>query len=207
MRASDATQVYSAQPKMENSLTTQIDYIAIDDALRRMNSDTEAAESHGILCGMLCAAGPADFNSWLQQLMNEVELNTSDVLAREAIEQFEQLYKNTIEQLNDTEMGFQLFLPEDEDSNLLNNVRALSEWCQGFLLGFSLGASRPEDSLPKEVKELLTDFVEITKVDMDDASEDDQDQESFMEVMEYVRMGVLLMQELLHPIRGPSTLQ
>ena len=187
-------------------MNIQIDYIAIEDALKRVDADAEAAESHGILCGMLCSAGRADINSWLKQLMGEVDLDTSDVLARETTELLGQLYKTTVEQLNDTEMGFQLLLPEDED-NLLYNVRSLSEWCQGFLLGFGLGVAKSEDSLPDEVKELLADFVEITKVGLDAVSEDEQDMESFMEVMEYVRMGVLLIQEILHPIRGPSTLQ
>ena len=67
--------------------------------------------------------------------------------------------------------------------------------------------SRTDDNLPDEVKELLTDFVEITKVDVEDTSEDEQDIGSFIEIMEYVRVGVILIQELLQPVRGPSTLQ
>lgn len=186
-------------------MNTQIDFIEIEDALRRVDSSTEASESHGILCGMLCSAGRAELNGWIRQVMGESEPDMSNVLTRESFEQLGRLYDNTIGQLNDTELGFQLLLPEDQD-NLKYNVRALSEWCEGFLLGFSLGASHAENSLPDEVKELLTDFVEITKVKTDD-DEDEQDLESFVEVMEYVRMGVLLIQEMLHPLRGPSTLQ
>lgn len=184
----------------------QIDYITIERVLRGIDSDTEASESHGILCGMLCSAGHADVNNWLQQLIGDTTLDKADVLVNESIEQLGQLYQDTIEQLNDTEMSFQLLLPE-YDENSLHGVRSLNEWCQGFLLGFSIGSSRPEDSLPGEVKELLADFVEITKVELDDINEDEQDIESFIEVMEYVRMGVLLIQELLHPLRGSSTLQ
>ena len=187
-------------------MNAQVDFIDIEDALRRVDSSAEASECHGILCGMLCSAGRAELNVWVKQVMGENELDTSDVLARESLEQLGQLYEDTVGQLNDTEMGFQLLLPEDKE-NLRYNVQALSEWCEGFLLGFSMGATHAEDSLPDEVKELLTDFVEITKVDADEESEEEQDLESFVEVIEYVRMGVLLIQELLHPLRGPSTLQ
>ncbi len=198
----------SSQPSWNRNdcMNNQVDFIDIEDVLRRVDSSAEASESHGILCGMLCSAGRAELKVWIKQIMGENELDMSDVLARESLEQLGKLYDNTIGQLNDTELSFQLLLPEDQD-NLKYNVRALSEWCEGFLLGFSLGISHAEDSLPDEVKELLTDFVEITKVDSDDESEEEQDLESLVEVIEYVRMGVLLIQELLQPIRAPSTLQ
>lgn len=191
---------------LEVIMSTLIDYIAIEDALRTIDSDTEAAESHGILCGMVCSSGRADVNVWIQQLLDTANMEMSDPLANESIEQFTQLYQDTVEQLNDVEMGFRLLLPE-EDEDLLDSVRALSEWCNGFLLGFGLGANRADDKLPDEVKELLTDFVEITRVDAEDTNEDDQDMGSFIEIMEYVRVGVILIQELMHPVRGPSTLQ
>ncbi|MCK4951197.1 MAG: YecA family protein [Gammaproteobacteria bacterium] len=187
-------------------MNNKVDFIDIEDALRRVDSSAEASESHGILCGMLCSAGRAELKVWIEQVMGENELDMSDVLARESLEQLGQLYEDTVGQLNDPEMGFQLLLPEDKE-NLRCNVQALSEWCEGFLLGFSMGAPHAEDSLPDEVRELLTDFVEITKVETGEESEDEQDLESFVEVIEYVRMGVLLIQELLHPLRGPSTLQ
>lgn len=187
-------------------MNTKVDFIDVEDALRRMDASAEASESHGVLCGMLCSAGRAELKGWIKQVMGENELDASDVLARESLEQLGQLYEDTVGQLNDPEMGFQLLLPEDKE-NLRYNVQALSEWCEGFLLGFSIGASHAEESLPDEVKELLTDFVEITKVEADEESEDEQDLESFVEVIEYVRMGVLLIQESLHPLRGPSTLQ
>ncbi|MCK5091349.1 MAG: YecA family protein [Gammaproteobacteria bacterium] len=189
-----------------DSMNNKVDFIDIEDALRRVDSSAEASESHGILCGMLCSAGRAELKVWIEQVMGENELDMSDVLARESLEQLGQLYEDTVGQLNDPEMGFQLLLPEDKE-NLRYNVQALSEWCEGFLLGFSMGAPHAEDSLPDEVRELLTDFVEITKVETGEESEDEQDLESFVEVIEYVRMGVLLIQELLHPLRGPSTLQ
>jgi uncharacterized protein YgfB (UPF0149 family) len=78
-------------------------------------------------------------------------------------------------------------------------MQSLSEWCQGFLLGFSQSISRNKGVLPEDVEELLSDFVEITRIDMESTGDDEEDENALMEIEEYIRIGVIFIMETLHP--------
>src|SRR5690606_2130232 len=90
-----------------------------------------------------------------------------------------------------------LELPDD-DAPLSDRVYALGEWCEGFLLGFASAGPEARTQAPAEISDLLEDFVEITKVESAGLEgEAEGDEQSFAEVSEYVRMGVLMAFEQL----------
>ena len=99
------------------------------------------------------------------------------------------LYKQVAEHFNDGEFQFELFLPP-EDESLHDQANALISWVAGFLLGFGL-KQKDYGKLSADVKEVINDFSEITKLDttFDDSEED---KEALHEVIEYVRVSVLL---------------
>lgn len=179
-----------------------IDYDRLEGALRRIDALPDAAECHGILCGMLCEQGSVDQSRWIRQVLGEVDM--SDALVAESVNLLHDLYIVTMEQVNDTELGFRLLLP-DEDHGLHEAVAALSEWCAGFLFGFNLNGGRAKEQTPENVQEILVDLVDISRVDPDVA--DEEDEGSFAEVLEYVRMGMLLILEELHPMRVTTRMQ
>jgi yecA family protein len=172
----------------------------IGDALERLESDMGAAECHGIMAGLLCAAGWMDKARWLKQMFPSVE--AGDLLAREAIDALARLYEETARQLDDAVLDFHLLLPDD-DEPLDERIEALAEWCQGFLLGMSEGGMKDLAALPADSSEVMRDLVEIARAGGYDLEEGEEDEVAYNELLEYVRTGVLLINEELNPTQAP----
>lgn len=173
----------------------------IDDALERLESDAGAAESHGAMAGLLCAAGRLERAQWLKRLFPSID--SSDLLAREAMEQLARLYEETARQLDDAVLDFHLLLPEDDEAPLDERIEALAEWCQGFLLGMSEGGMKDLSTLPADSGEVMRDLVEIARAGSYDLAGGEEDEVAYNELLEYVRTGVLLINEELNPTQAP----
>ncbi|MCW9014710.1 MAG: UPF0149 family protein [Gammaproteobacteria bacterium] len=180
------------------------DYISLQVALGKTDAELTAAESHGVLCGMACAGGRVELGDWLNQVYEELDLN--NMLIKEASQLLVGLHQSTQQQLNDPEAGFQLFLPDDEQ-DLASRTDALAQWCQGFSYGLAAGGLKEEVKLPEDTQELIRDMVEIGRADPDDIEGGDADEDAYMQIHEYVRMGVLLINEELQPCHKPPELQ
>ena len=59
------------------------DIYALEDALLKLNSTMSAAESHGVLCAILCARGSADMSDWAGHVLGEQE--QGNVLLKEVL--------------------------------------------------------------------------------------------------------------------------
>ena len=181
------------------------DYNSLMDALAKADADLVASESHGALCGMLCAAGTVELSKWLEQIFEEFDVN--NMLVKEASQLLVGLYNDTHEQLNDSDAEFQLILPEDNES-LAQRTEALASWCQGFTFGLAAGGLKKDQELPQDTAELIRDMVEIARAGHDLGDDSEADEDSYMHVYEYVRMGVLLINEELQPSHAaPPSLQ
>jgi len=181
------------------------DYNSLSSALVKAEAELVASESHGVLCGMLCASGKVELNAWLDQVFEELDLN--NMLIQEASQLLVGLFNDAQSQLNDPNIEFELLLPDDEDS-LSIRTEALAAWCQGFTYGLVNGGLKKDRELPEDTAELIRDMVEIARVGHDVDEEVDTDEEAYMQLYEYVRMGVLLINEELQPSHAaPQTLQ
>ena len=171
-----------------------------------------ATESHGALCGMLCAQGATDAAQWMLQVLGEHE-ETSTAL-QQAGKLLMQIHTLSVEQMNDSNIDFDLMLPDD-DEPLESRVEALGVWCQGFVFGLAVGGVKEDTDLPEDSKELIKDILEISRAgyiadneaELNAMAEDDSDEDevAFMEVTEYVRMGTLLIYEELQPLQSSQT--
>jgi uncharacterized protein len=173
----------------------------LQQALEKTDAEMLAAESHGSLCGICCAGGKPDLKNWLNQVFDELDLN--NMLIKEASQLLVGLFNNTQQQLNDSDADFQMFLPDD-DVLLAERTEALAQWCHGFSYGLVTGGLKEDTVLPEDTKELIQDLVEIARAGHDASVEDDNDEEAYMQLYEYVRMGVLLINEELQPIDAPK---
>lgn len=177
-------------------------------ALRRLDAEMSVAECHGVLTGWLCAAHGLTREQWLRHVAPG--LDTGDVLAQEAAATLEGLRQAAVAQLNDSMLDFQPLLPGD-DQPLAERVEALGEWCQGFLLGMSLGGLQDVAKMPGDSGEALRDLVQLSRAASYDVGEDEEDEAAYTELLEYVRTAVLLVNEELNPTRAaprmdPTTL-
>jgi len=179
-------------------------YEQVQDSLLRAGTDALAPEVHGSLCGLLCAQGNLDTKRWLDPLFDGTE--KGNLLVSECKKLLLQLYQDTLVALNSDELTFVCMLPGEEEL-LQERAEALGLWCQGFLYGLALGGVQSVEKLPEQVREILLDFSEITKVGHQDLGESDEDEDAFMEVSEFVRISVLLVYDELQPSKAPHRVQ
>lgn len=167
--------------------------------LRLGRGDLDAAglaESHGLLCGLVCRQASRDAGDYLQHLVAmRLVTNAGDALNQALTE----AWQSTVAQFEDEDLGFTLWLPDDDDP-LEERTVALARWCSGFLAG--LGSGGQLESLSEEAREVIGDLQEIARAELSaegDASEDDET--AYAEIVEYVRVVTLLLRE---DFRGPQ---
>jgi len=166
------------------------DFDLIADALHARGADTEAAESHGLLCAMFCTVQGLDTDSWLAMVLNGPG---RDALAP-APEPLLALFEETRRQFDSEQFDFHLLLPHD-DAALAVRVEALGQWCQGFLTGLAAGGVQQPENLPGELPEIIQDMLEISRAEGYELEDDGEDEAAYAELVEYLRMGVLLFRE------------
>ena len=99
-----------------------------------------------------------------------------------------QLYDASMAELAGSGFEVTLLLPDDS-ATVDHRTQALGQWCEGFLGGFGLVERQVE--LGEEADSALHDFAAIAQVQTD-LEESEANEVDFMEVMEYVRMAVLM---------------
>jgi len=173
-----------------------LDYDDVAEALRRAASPVDAADCHGFFCGLICAASFADQKIWVAEVFEAYD--PKDPQQAETCRLLQRLYEETLVRLNSPNLDFELLLP-DEAAPLRERTESLANWCCGFLSGLGMGGIAPQDQLPEEVAELLTDLSQISRVDIDLDDSDEEEQFAFEEVEEYVRIGVIFVHDELQP--------
>jgi uncharacterized protein YgfB (UPF0149 family) len=174
----------------------QADYTLTAQLLADSLPGISPAAVHGLLIGQLCSGvvqpDPEDLGELLEHELLPVVRKLMDRLAREA---------NV--QLGGLEYAFQPLLPDDE-AVLSARVHALGLWCEHFTTGFAAGYLRPESDLSREAREILHDFGELACLTEDQNQVDEQDEEDFMELVEYVRMAAITLYQQLVGTRAPQ---
>lgn len=181
-------------------MTTDSMIEQLGEALERLDVETEPSECHGMLVGLFCARGKLTKEDWFRAVVPEAP--QGDLLAGEAFSTLGALYDETYRQLTDPVLDFHLLLP-DEDEDINERADALGGWCQGFLLGLSLGGVQDMDKLPGDAAEVVHDLVELSRAGNYEMSDSDEDENAYAELLEYVRTGVLLINEEINPIKAP----
>lgn len=172
----------------------------IQAALDRVGAPTDAPEVHGQLCGFLCARGEVDAETWWRESMPSVP--QGNPLGAAARAELIALFDASREGLNDPLLQFPLLLPE-EGASIQVRVEALGEWVGGFLVGLASGGVTDMDRLPGELSELVEDLVQLSRATDYGLSGDEEDEQAYAELVEFVRMGVLMFREELHPVKAP----
>ena len=192
-------------------MSTQPDIEILDEALFKVNAMMGAAESHGVLCGMLCARGAIELSEWIGHVLGDQE--EGNVLLHDTVHQLAELHQVTMEKVNDISGSFYMLLPDD-DEDLIGRTEALANWCQGFVYGLAAGGINEDSKLTGDTREILLDFIEISRAGYNIGEDDvievgettEEDEVAFVEVVEYVRTGVLLINEELQTLLPSPTL-
>lgn len=164
-----------------------ISFNALNDCLIALGTPHTAMEVHGLVTGMLAAGG--DFSASAtgpQQLAHWLDVSLDSAQGP----LLTQLFDNVAADLKDSDMSFQLLLPDDESAVAVRTA-ALGLWCTGFLSGFGLAGRFEDSELSEDVRELLTDVSKIAQLD-EEVPDDDENETDLVEISEYVRMSAML---------------
>ncbi len=173
-----------------NHRTDLFDFESLECAL----DHHDPSELHGLLCGMLCVDGAISNELCLERI--EAELDAGP-LSPSAQGLLQELFSLSAAQLDDADLNFDLLLPTDREG-LNQRLDALRQWCQGFLAGLVLAGLDRQRLLSPEVKEFLADLVEICRLGAVAGDGSEEEETAYTEIVEYVRMGVLLVNEELN---------
>ncbi len=184
-------------------MSNNLDYDTFKTTLHKLNTDDTISSAHGILCGFACVKPDLTIDNWLNEILVSIDLQ--NINEKNAHQELAQIYNSTLSQLADATLDFQLLIA-DEHSTLREQAGSLIQWCQGFLVGLGLQKISTND---EDVLEMIKDFSEISKLDAD-VLDNEQNTQDLNEIIEFVRMGTLLIQETLQPSKqdyiSPDTL-
>jgi yecA family protein len=181
----------------------KIQHDELDSALRRCGATWNAAQTHGLLSGRLAIAGGESGFEWLSQVLEGTD--AGDPMRNECEVLLSALFESTYRQLSERQSEFEPLLPDDDDSTAAR-VAALAHWCEGFLHG--LVSSQHGDALKERLSneplsDIIKDMLQITRACVDDEIDDATDEESYTELVEYLRVAAQLTYEELVEFRQP----
>lgn len=157
----------------------------------------ELAECHGVVCGLLCRLPDSSVDVYLG-LLDMLELVHAPGAGLKM--SLEELLNSSRVQLADEDLGLSLWLPDD-DEILEERTMALSYWCSGFLAGLGSSGDDTLSAMSDDANDALKDLQQISSADVTDTTESEEDENAFTEIVEYIRMVILMIRE---DLRGPN---
>jgi len=151
---------------------------------------------------MLCGVDEQAPTLWLEEVLGPRAKVHKD--RDECRNELLRVLTDTVRTLCSGQCNFVPLLP-DENTRLGVRSEALADWCSGFLYGIG-SAGDVEARLSKDALEVLSDFSEVTRLS-NDAEESEASEADYSEIVEYMRVGVMLIFEELRggPQPGDAT--
>ena len=172
----------------------------LDEALENCDSGRNSIQAHGLLCGYIMTHGLKGHDMWLHRMFE----NSSNEKGDKYKYIFDDLFIRTWQQLEERQSEFELFLPGD-DRGLLTRAKAIGSWCDSYLHG--LISSVTTENLKKAINReptsiLIKDLLEMTKATIGEEDDDETNERSYAELVEYTRIAVQLIFEELDESRN-----
>ncbi len=168
---------------------SSLNYERVERQLASADIESSGAEVHGILCGLICAGREDAEARWFAELFDEA--SASDLLVRECAKSLKVLYDETLAAVKGPGLGFTPFFPDDEQAIKLR-ATAVADWCQGFLYGVGVAELPAGHTFSGETQDALNALTEITRIDLDGLQGIEEDEESLMEIAEFVWVAAML---------------
>jgi uncharacterized protein YgfB (UPF0149 family) len=159
----------------------------------------------GMLMGLICGDNDIQEAVWIKKLIEEAQIKS---VKESFLKSLDEMYQHTNKGMNGSGFELNLCLPDDGES-MVFRAAMLGQLCEGLLYGLGLiGAlTESENKIPEVVRELVEDFGQISRIDVAGLAGEDQDNEAFeadfVELVEFVKVGVLTINEELNPTQAP----
>jgi uncharacterized protein len=169
-------------------------YAELAQALNLPGVGLAPAEAHGALCGALCAMPGYAVDDWIGEVLPD------SVASPPVRALLTNVHTRTREELSGFLFEFAPLLPDDE-ALLTERVTALADWCGGFLYGLGVGRIAGADQLAGDVGEIIKDFSEISRAELNTGDGIEENEAALAELVEFIRAGTLVVFEELAPAR------
>lgn len=173
-------------------MTKAVSYTKLENTLDKLDAQLTAAETHGLLTGMLSLAQPMKEEGLRKTLIENLDCVKPTDAQWKILQDVTSQIKNGLNAVN---FDFQILLPKDS-APLANRLDALGYWCRGYLSGLGLVGITQEDLAKEVIKELVHDLSQIAHISID-TDESEEDEHNYMELVEYVRIAVQNIQQEL----------
>ncbi|QKK03448.1 MAG: UPF0149 family protein [Pseudomonadota bacterium] len=157
-------------------------------ALAADRNPASVAETHAVVTGLLAARPHQDRHELAGHL---AALQVGDWTSHRILDQLGPALDQLKSELASSELTFQPLLPT-EDRPLEERTQCLAHWCAGFLTGFgAAGATVGSD----EGGDALRMIEQIARAATDPESDQEAEEGAYTELVEFVRVAVLLLRE------------
>lgn len=169
------------------------DYDRLQATLELAGMELSASEVHGVVCGELCRAARVGWDAGIPSVLGVPDpesgaghavLKTVDSLIEES------------RQALDGGMNFALLLPDGDDP-IEERTEALADWARGFSVALLRGDRLTLKDLPDNSAEVVKDLIKISEAQPGEQTEENE--RALTEIEEYMRVGIQLVYEELHP--------
>lgn len=165
-------------------------YTELSEALKHADSVFQAAEVHGMLCGIICVSPDQNPSSWVKLILGTKKKQKDSEFLQE-------LYTATHQQMGDFSFEFALLLPDDTtDINI--RTEALGLWCQGFLTGLQQAPTPIEQHTSADAADALNDITEIAQVNHGEIMDSEENEAAYFELADYIRLAALMLYHEFH---------
>lgn len=171
---------------IEQPQLPEVDFDQLANLFIELDVFASPSELHGLLCGLLAQGGAINEQDWLASAATYLE--QQQIESDEAKATLLDLYTLAQQQIQGAGFDLELLIPDD-DTELALRVESVGLWCQGFLSGF--GGSKL-NLLSEETRETVMDFTQIARIEQDELDESEDNEQDLMQIIEYVRMGAIL---------------
>lgn len=175
------------------SMTNSLSWIDIHSKLIEIEAPLSVSEYHGHLIGRHVGGHEISGTTGMQIIADLTAAAVPRLV--EQADYWREHMQQLVLHFELENYGFQPLLPDD-DAPLEERLFSLANWCAGFLngIGCALDAAAAKTLLKDD--ETLADFTEITNMDFN-ASDTNENEALYVELVEYVRMAVLNIHENL----------
>ncbi len=173
-------------PDTGSNPTTGFDELA--DALLEQGLAVCPSRLQGCLCGLLAGGAPAEADWGLAAAMRVLDVTLHGDLAGQVLA----LYTASGAALDSEMLDFYPLLPTD-DEDIARRADALAAWCSGFLAGYAEATAGGSQAAAAagDSAEILRDFAAISEATADAESTPEEQESSYAELVEYVRVAAL----------------
>ncbi len=174
-----------------------IPYQPFAEHLKKLQVLASPSELQAHAAGMLCVNGQMDFKLWSSWVVNEYCVDGQAGAGLDVV--LSAVFDHTKALLSQDDFSFELLLPDNEPS-MAARLAVLSDWVSTFLSALGVAGYSGKEQVSQEVVEFVADLDKIARVEQD-ADDTEGEELDFMEIVEYVRTGVMMLSTELNQLK------